>query len=156
MCSEETIREKLKTDESWACKAILTLFARQTMEEQDRADTHINNKQGFNSVDAPIMTSFARQIECGRRLSSKQLNIAFRVLPKYAHQLYLIGIETGRNTECTEKSSQPLSSQRASQVAQPLQKNQQYPSPAQTKAQSLWTTEKESSEVNRDLCTEIA
>lgn len=87
--SLETIREKLSSDSAWAERAIVVLFERQTTEEQECERTTKSNARGFNAFDAEILTSFAKQILYSSRqgLSVKQLNIAYKKLPKYCRQI---------------------------------------------------------------------
>lgn len=70
--------------------ALLTIHSGQTLEEQKGHFTVEQNGVGFNSVDAPIMSSFAEQVLSGRYLSERQLGICKTVLPKYAKQLTLL------------------------------------------------------------------
>jgi hypothetical protein len=42
---------------------------------------------GFNGRDSEILSSFSVQIEKGRTLSEKQLNICKKLLPKYWRQI---------------------------------------------------------------------
>jgi len=66
---------------------ILFLYDQQTSTEQLNSTTIEDNGRGFNTIDAPIMTSFAKQIlEKQLDLSSKQYDIAKRILPKYHGQ----------------------------------------------------------------------
>lgn len=95
---EVNIKAKVGRDAKWAEVAILALYARQTASEQSEHVTKENNAKGFNGVDAEILSSFAEQIERstrakGDRLSPKQLAIAFKKLPKYAHQLFIVAQE---------------------------------------------------------------
>jgi len=87
------IREKVSTDAKWAERAVVALYHRQTADEQVIRETSIKNGVGFNGADANILTSFAEQIMRGRRLSPKQLAIAYKKLPKYAKQLLSIALD---------------------------------------------------------------
>lgn len=66
---------------------ILYLYSKQTDTEQSSSVTVESNGKGFNAVDAPIMSSFSKQILAGRGLSEKQLATARLILPKYSKQL---------------------------------------------------------------------
>lgn len=88
-----TIKVNVATKQAWAERAIVALFERQTADEQAVSATRENNKIGFNGVDAEILSSFAKQVLWGRKLSEKQLAIAFKKLPKYAKQLATIAEE---------------------------------------------------------------
>ena len=81
------IKTKVGSNPRWACRALVALYDRQTREEQGALATIEHNGMGFNGVDAEILSSFAQQIIRGRRLSARQMSIAYRKLPKYAGQL---------------------------------------------------------------------
>lgn len=66
---------------------VLVLFANQESDEQQSEATNRTNGVGFTSVDAQILSSFAKQVLLGRTLSVKQINLAARKLRKYAAQL---------------------------------------------------------------------
>ena len=89
------IKDKLKANRQWAERALVVLLARQTADEQASESTQWQNGQGFNGPDANILTSFAKQVQQGRQLSTKQAAIAFRLLPKYAGQLHRIAQQKG-------------------------------------------------------------
>jgi DNA-binding protein Fis len=73
-------------------RALATLFDRQTPTEQETESTGIHNGVGFNAVDAPLLSSFAKQIARsnrveGQRLSPVQREWARKKLRKYGAQL---------------------------------------------------------------------
>lgn len=74
----------------WALKA---LAARQTAQEFQAESTREKNGVGFNGVDAPILTSFVKQLKQGRKLSAKQLKIVHQKLPKYNKQIMELVLE---------------------------------------------------------------
>jgi len=86
----ESIREKVKTDPKWAIKALLTIYEKQTEDERVNEQTVHNNGVGFNGIDSQIMTSFAKQLLRNKNMSERQMEIIFKVMPKYAGQLYRI------------------------------------------------------------------
>ena len=68
--------------------AVLTLYSAQTPQEKESQVTVELNGVGFNAVDAPIFSSFARQmLESGRVLSEKQLAVCKARLFIYSTQL---------------------------------------------------------------------
>jgi hypothetical protein len=71
----------------WLTAAVLTLYQCQTKEERQKQITIEHNRQGYNGIDAPFMSSLAHWIQSGRELSEKQQKAARRVLRKYAGQL---------------------------------------------------------------------
>lgn len=81
------VKNQLSSNPSWAQRAIVKLWQRQTADQQNAKITGHNNGVGFNGTDAFILSSFAEQIIKGRTLSVKQLAVAFRKLPKYSKQI---------------------------------------------------------------------
>ena len=90
---EEKIRQRVSSDPSWASRAILALYDRQTREEQLEQNSVHRNGRGFTKPDAELLSSFAQWILSDHKLTHNQLIWAYRRLPKYAHQLYLIAKE---------------------------------------------------------------
>lgn len=84
----EEFKSKLAEDAVWAERALVRLYAEQTPDEQVMQETTAKNHVGFSGTDAGILSSFAQQVQRGRHLSTKQLAIAFKKLPKYAGQLH--------------------------------------------------------------------
>lgn len=85
--SEEEIKTLVQTNDKVLYGALMKLYECQTEDEQSYGTTSHTNGKGFNGVDAPILTSFAKFLkECGR-LSEKQKVICRRKLIKYNKQL---------------------------------------------------------------------
>ena len=57
-------------------RAVIVIFNNQEEDEQIMDSTHKANGIGFTAFDADILSSFAKQINKGRTLSAKQLQIA--------------------------------------------------------------------------------
>ena len=93
MTTIEEIKEKVATDSRWTERAILALYQRQTLDEQSTKETESHNGVGFNSIDAFILTDFAKWLIAGRHLTVKQLAVAQKKLPKYSKQLLDISKE---------------------------------------------------------------
>jgi hypothetical protein len=94
MWTTTVIKDKLSTNDLWLIKGILAIYQRQTYDEQDNELTKEKNGVGFNSCDAGILTSFAKQIKKNKTdskytlpLSPKQLKVARKKMLKYAGQL---------------------------------------------------------------------
>lgn len=68
-------------------KCILQIFARQTADEQARDDTRWHNDIGFNGVDAELLSSFAKQLKRGKKLTEKQKHYGRKKMLKYSKQL---------------------------------------------------------------------
>jgi hypothetical protein len=93
--AREMVLNNLCLSNTWLARGLVALLNRQTSDEQASQNTRHNNGRGFNSTDAFILTSFAKQ--CKRwldgqskfnsPLSGKQLAIAQRKIVKYASQL---------------------------------------------------------------------
>lgn len=81
------IREKLAVDKNWATAGLVRIFENQTADEQTCEDTINNNGIGFTPADAYFLTSLAKQYISKRFLSSKQMTILFKKMPKYSAQL---------------------------------------------------------------------
>lgn len=87
----ESIVDKLN-DQKWLERAIMAIYERQTEKEQDTGTTISKNSMGFNNVDAKtakIMADWIRECEepWGNKLNEKWLNLAKKIMPKYANQL---------------------------------------------------------------------
>jgi hypothetical protein len=81
------IRRQVSSNPRWAVRALRTIYANQTADEQSYGTVTEHNGIGFCSVDAEILTSFAHQIQRGRPLSHKQMAIVFKKMPRYSRQL---------------------------------------------------------------------
>ncbi len=89
----QMVKDCIDRNDTDVCKAVVTIYRKQTKSEQGSYSTHETNGVGFNKLDAEILTSFAKQIifnkSIGRRylLSRKQMEIARKKVRKYAGQL---------------------------------------------------------------------
>jgi len=83
----EEIKDKVLTNDKWLERAILAIYNKQTEDEKQTEDTRYDNKVGFSGAHATIMSSFAKQLLKGYKLSPKQKAIALKVMPKYSKQL---------------------------------------------------------------------
>ena len=81
------IREAMGSDARQAVRGMMRVYANQTADEQAVEDTKYHNGIGFAGCDATLLSSFAKQVERGRTLSSKQMSYVFKKMPKYAAQL---------------------------------------------------------------------
>jgi hypothetical protein len=93
------IREMLGRNPKWAVAALLRIYERQTEEEQASQSTHVHNGVGFTGADAEILSSFAQQVQRGRTLSAKQMDLLNRRIRKYARQLESIAAEKETSTQ---------------------------------------------------------
>jgi hypothetical protein len=98
----EFMRQKLKTDDLWMLKGLLTIYGFQTEEEKHKEETVEHNGVGFAGNDAEFLTSLAKRliargvptIIADRRtlraldfLSPKQEAILRNKMHRYAGQL---------------------------------------------------------------------
>ena len=84
----EIVKNKLKTNKSWAIRAMVRIFElNQEEEEQVSEDTFIRNGIGFSGADAQILSSFSKQVISGRSLSQKQLDIVMKKVHRYTKQV---------------------------------------------------------------------
>ncbi len=85
------LREMLASDIRWALKGLVTIYEYQTASEQECGHTSDHNGVGFTGVDGEILSSFAEQVKKNRfKGSTKQLDILYKKMPKYAKQLNTI------------------------------------------------------------------
>ncbi len=92
------MKQKLSSDSRWMLKALLTIYERQTADEQVTKSTRVHNGVGFTGVDGEILSSFAERLQQrgGMRVIGADVNTIFsekqqillkRKMPKYARQL---------------------------------------------------------------------
>lgn len=94
--TKEQIQQMLTTNDRAVIRGILAIFNNQTSDEKQSEQTRLNNGIGFNGADAPIMSSFAKQIQQNRPLTDRQMEIARRRMLKYAGQLTMIANSNSR------------------------------------------------------------
>ena len=85
--TKDFIKNQLATNPTWAVKALVKIYERQTIDEQNSQMTKENNGIGFNGLDANILSSFAEQVNKGRDLSVKQMTIVYKKMPRYWKQV---------------------------------------------------------------------
>ena len=85
--ASKEIRDRLLSSDRMVATSLMKLFERQTEFERVAEYTKDRNGVGFNSVDAPILTSFAKQYQTTLWLSDRQIALARRKLLKYVNQL---------------------------------------------------------------------
>jgi hypothetical protein len=82
------LREMLSTNKDWALRAIERVYERQTDAEKASDQTKEFNKVGFSGTDAEFLSSLAKQYSERKTLSPKQINVLFRIIPKYTKQIW--------------------------------------------------------------------
>ena len=99
--TKDAIRSLLERSDAAVEKGLLTLYARQTADEQAAGATTHHNGMGFSGFDAEFLSSLAQQIErkqrqgcrLGQCLSARQLACARQKIVRYAGQLALVANE---------------------------------------------------------------
>ncbi len=86
----EMMRSNLLENDRWAVRALSAIYRNQTADEQANDETSEDNGIGFSGFDAPILSSFAKQVEDNRTLSSRQMEVLKKKIGKYSKQLILI------------------------------------------------------------------
>ena len=86
----EMITKKILNDARWTTRALLAIYKRQTVEEQEFKTTKEHNAVGFSKYDAEILTSIAEQLINRGSISSKQLEVVRKRIIKYVGQLVKI------------------------------------------------------------------
>ena len=91
----EKLRNQLGKNLNSALKALQIIYEFQTEDEKESESTCYENGMGFTGLDAPLLTSFASQVNRGRSLSEKQTSILFKMMPKYAGQIFINAVNNG-------------------------------------------------------------
>jgi hypothetical protein len=86
----EFLKATIASNDKWAIRAMLAIYAKQTAAEQAAEGTIEDNGVGFSGVDGHILTSMSNQYIRYGRLSPKQLAIVRKCMPKYSRQLLKI------------------------------------------------------------------
>lgn len=81
------LKYKLKNDQKWCLQALKRIYEGQTEQQLQSEQTVEDNKVGFNSFDAKILSSIYLFYLQNGYLSSKQKNICFERMPKYSRQI---------------------------------------------------------------------
>lgn len=84
---KEFVRAMLKNNKTWALRALVVIYAHQTVDEQSTGITSHENGVGFSGSDSEILSSFAVQYQRRGWLTYKQMTIVFRLIPKYWRQV---------------------------------------------------------------------
>ena len=87
MWTVDQIKNLLQTNDRAVTRGLLTIYARQTADEQSSEQTRHHNGVGFSAFDAPFLSSLALQLCQGRTLSVRQMEISRKRIQKYARQL---------------------------------------------------------------------
>lgn len=83
----EFVKMKLKTDDKWALRALVSIYNLQTEDEKQEGYTSNLNFVGFSGAHSAIMSSMAVQYLMRGRLSEKQMNVVKKIISKYHRQI---------------------------------------------------------------------
>lgn len=92
------IKAKLAEDSNWAQRGLLAVYNQQKKDEMDTKRTKHLNFVGFSKFDAEFLSSMAQQLKRNRALSPKQMVWVHRKMPKYANQLFMLSLESRRES----------------------------------------------------------
>lgn len=92
----EALRKQIANSDYQALKALIRVYDNQTKSEKKLQKTQVLNYVGFNGRDSKILSSLARQYNYKHTLSTKQIAIVKKLMPKYANQLIKQSIEQGK------------------------------------------------------------
>jgi hypothetical protein len=82
------MRERIgQADPRELLQLLSLLYQRQTTLEQNYSTTVEHNNEGFNAVDARVLTDIAQRAERYGSLTPRQADLVRRKLKKYARQL---------------------------------------------------------------------
>lgn len=88
----EKLRLQLGSHVNQAYRGLLTIYSFQTSDEQLDGYTEENNGVGFTGIDSEFLSSLAENLKKYGKLSEKQTNCLFKLMPKYANQLFNISM----------------------------------------------------------------
>jgi hypothetical protein len=83
----ESIIKQLQINPRLVEHAIVKLYERQTIDEQNSSETKHDNGMGFSSNTARLGTYYAQYILKGNRLTGKHIDNARRIAVRHVRQL---------------------------------------------------------------------
>ena len=89
------LRYQLSHNTEKARRALILVYSKQTISEQNSKQTLEYNCEGFTTLDAEILTSIALFYKNHNFLTPNQDRIVKRLIPKYAGQILASSIERG-------------------------------------------------------------
>ena len=85
----EFLKMMISNNDKWATRALERIYQGQEADEVDDQETRHLNSVGFNSHDAPILTSIYKSYkEHNNHMTPKMLDVVKRMMAKYAGQLF--------------------------------------------------------------------
>lgn len=89
------LKYQISHDTEKARRALLLIYSKQTVSEQNSGRTLEYNCEGFTALDAEILTGIVAFYKNHNFLTPKQDRIVKRLIPKYAGQILTSSIERG-------------------------------------------------------------
>lgn len=89
----EEIRELLITNDKAVIKALITIYKKQSIEEQKYMVSTVENGVGFNRIDAPYLTFMATKAKINGGLKTGDVKVIRPIIMKYSRQLSKIANE---------------------------------------------------------------
>ena len=83
----DQIKERLKTDDEFMCRSLITLYRFQTNTEKETLSSHYRNNMGFNALDAQFLSSVAEFLLDRGYLTDKQKQLVRSKITKYSSQI---------------------------------------------------------------------
>lgn len=88
------IKQKIVNDDTFALKALMAVYNRQTPQEQGYCSTLWDNDVGFNAAHARDLSKIARHYQRYGKITPRMMVIVKSKLPHYAKQLSIYGVST--------------------------------------------------------------
>lgn len=105
-----SIIDLLETNDAAVIRALKSIYARQTADEQRTNDTRHRNGIGFTGADAPILSDIAQRLpRYNDHLTPKQLRLVRAKLRKYWRQLLEEVEAKGGQVSYREPAKRPIS-----------------------------------------------
>lgn len=102
------LKHQLSHNTEKARRALLLVYSRQTISEQNSKQTLEYNGEGFTTLDAEILTNIAVFYKNYNFLTPRQDQIVKRLIPKYAGQILASSIERGLIAQVSPRRYQIL------------------------------------------------
>lgn len=83
----EEIMGLLSRNREAVVRGLVAIYNKQTEDEKQAETTRHDNGIGFSGCDATILSSIAKQVLAGHRLSQKQYELVEKKMRKYVKQL---------------------------------------------------------------------
>lgn len=85
--TKEEIKKLVETNDTMLCRSLVKLYECQTADEQRSKETKEHNGEGFNALDAEIMSSIAEFYIDRGYITEKQKAVVRRKIMKYVSQI---------------------------------------------------------------------